>query len=80
MASGFGRFGRTDGFGIFGMNSRVMSEGELVDARFRLMMVCRGSASRIQFRIFFHKGQSASYILNRREEVACEQALGPGGR
>jgi hypothetical protein len=55
IASGFGRFGRTDGFGIFGMNSRVMSEGELVDARFRLMMVCRGSASRIQFRIFLIK-------------------------
>jgi hypothetical protein len=55
MASGFGRFGRTDGFGIFGTNSRVMSEEELVDARFRLMIVCRGSASRIQFRIFLTK-------------------------
>lgn len=41
MASGFGRFGRTDGSGIFGMNSRIMSEEELVDARFRLMIVCR---------------------------------------
>jgi hypothetical protein len=52
MASGFGRFGRTDRFGIFGMNSRIMSEEELVDARFHLMIVCRGRASRIRFRIF----------------------------